>query len=164
MHQTENSKLHYHKLNSHAAISTYRVVLFSPVQPIVKAKQVSLCIPQDYHRSYHFQHGSCLPFSVIYFRILKNNQLNISVLMDADIQTTTGILAIAPKNQYCSRGGTSKIRKTSFTQASAGQEQQYRISEYIHLYIKSFQLYIKLKTQSCTTILSTALYMAAIAH
>ena len=33
-----------------------------------------------------------------------------------------------------------------------------------HLYIKSFQLYIKLKTQSCTTILSTALYMAAIAH
>ena len=75
------------QLNSHAAISTYRVVVFSPVQPIVKAKQVSLCIRQDYHSSYHFQHGSCLPFSVIHFRILKNNQLNISVLMDADLQT-----------------------------------------------------------------------------
>ena len=46
---------------------------------------------------------------------LKNNQLNISVLMNADIQTTTGRLAIAPKKQYCSRGGTSKIRQTSST-------------------------------------------------
>ena len=75
------------KLNLHAAISTKRVVVFSPVQRIIKATQVSLCLPQDYHSSYHFQHGSRLPFSVIYFRILKNNQLNISALMNADIQT-----------------------------------------------------------------------------